>query len=61
MPGLATKEAVRKLMLAVISQCLQRRLISLIHAPLPAIFLRARLSESDMALFVSRLFIKQII
>ena len=44
----------------VISQCLQRRLIFLIHALLSAIFLRARLRKA-IWLFVSRLFIKQII
>lgn len=58
--GLAAAEAVRKPMPRVISQCLQRRLISLIHALLSAIFLRARLRKA-IWLFVSRLFIKQII
>ena len=54
--GLATAEAVRK----ADAKGNITMLISLIHALLSAIFLRARLRKA-IWLFVSRLFIKQII
>ena len=58
--GLAAAEAVRKADAKGNITMLQRRLISLIHALLSAIFLRVRLRRA-IWLFVSRLFIKQII